>query len=134
MAVLALEPEIRGLGMRRALFLALPNFSRIFALLLLLMLTGGLFFSLLDTGLTWTYLNLISWVVRLNSEQMEQFSAVVLAGLTYFFHFLIYGMIVTGFGLMYYSLVEIMEANQLNQRIREIGRKRQIRGLEQETA
>lgn len=134
MTVLALEPETRGLGIPRVLFLALPNFSRVFSLLLLLMLTGGLFFSLLDTGLAWTYLNLISWVVRLNSEQMEQFSAIVLASLTYFFHFLIYGMIATGFGLIYYSLVEIMEANQLKQRIREIGRKRQIRGLEQETA
>ncbi len=134
MAVLALEPEAPGFALRRTLFLALPNFSRIFSLFLLLIVTGGLFFSLLDTGLAWTYLNLISWVVRLNSEQMEQFSAIVLGGLTYFFHYLAYGMIATGFGLMYFSLVEIMEANQLKQRIREIGRKRQIRGLEQETA
>lgn len=131
-AVIALAPEQRDWGARKALALMLPNYSRVLYLFLLMLLTGGLFFTLLDTSLAWTFLNLASWVVRLEKEAMNTFSIVFLTGLTYFFQYAGFAYILSGFGLLYDTLTEISEAQNLRRRIQEIGRKRMLRGLEQE--
>jgi hypothetical protein len=64
---------------------------------------------------------------------MEHFSAISQLFITYFFQYVAFAFLFSGFGLCYYTLLEIAEAGGLYRRIQEISIKRQIRGLEQES-
>lgn len=132
LAVISLEKGQKDLGTRSVFFLIWTNTSRVLQAFLLLVLSAGLFFSLLDTGLFWSFLNLASWVVSLEPEAMETFSAILLAVLTYFFQYVAFAYILAGFGLLYYTLREINSAEGLRKKIQSIGQKRLLRGLEQE--
>jgi uncharacterized membrane protein SpoIIM required for sporulation len=116
----------------RSLSLLFPNFSRGFSLSLLFLLVGLLFFSLVNTTLSWFYLDLFSWVVQLPAEAMAQFSTIVLTFISVWVLYLVMAMVLVSGGLLYYSLIEIQEAPQLRQRIQDIGLQRRIQGLEKE--
>ena len=108
------------------------SYSKAFGLFLILMLVGLLAFSLADSMLAWFYLDLVTWVVLLEESAMQHFSAAFLAFITIFILYLVFAIILIGGGLLYYSLLEIKEAPALMERIQQIGRKRSIKGLEQE--
>jgi uncharacterized membrane protein SpoIIM required for sporulation len=131
-SVIALEKDQKNLGTQRTFSLLRTNTVRVLHVFLLLVLSAGLFFSLLDTALIWGFLNLTAWVVRLDPQAMEAFSAVLFAALTYFFHYLAFGFILAGFGLLHFTLREISSADGLRKKIENIGQKRLLRGLEQE--
>jgi len=116
----------------RSLSLLFPNFSRGFSLSLLFLLVGLLFFSLVNTTLSWFYLDLFSWVVQLPKDAMAQFSAIVLTFISVWVLYFILAMVLISGGLLYYSLIEIQEAPQLRQRIQAIGSQQRIQGLEKE--
>ncbi len=116
----------------RGLALISQSYSKSFGLFLILMLVGLLAFSLADSTLAWFYFDLITWVVLLEESAMQQFSAVFLAFITVFILYLVSSIILIGGGLLYYSLLEIKEAPALMERIQQIGRRRSIKGLEQE--
>jgi uncharacterized membrane protein SpoIIM required for sporulation len=134
LSVISLEKGQKDLGTRRVFSLIWMNTSRVLHVFLLLALSAGLFFSLLDTVLFWSFLNLLSWVVALEPEAMEAFSAILLAALTYFFQYVAFAYILAGFGLLYYTLCEITSAEGLRKKIQYIGQKRLLRGLEQEAS
>jgi len=119
-------------AIRRTAFLLRGNYSRVLSLFLTLSLVGLLFFSIIDTMVLWTFLDLISWVVQFEESTMNELSVVLLTFTTMFFLQLILGLLLTGIGLLYYSLKEIQEANYLKERIRRIGLQRRIQGLERE--
>ena len=108
------------------------SYSKSFGLFLILMLVGLLAFSLADSMLAWFYLDLVTWVILLEESAMQQFSAVFLAFITVFILYLVFAIILIGGGLLYYSLLEIKEAPALIERIGQIGKRRSIKGLEQE--
>jgi hypothetical protein len=108
------------------------NFGRTLSLFMTLSLVGLLFFSIIDTMVVWTFLELVSWVIQLEESLMDELSIVLLTFNTMFFLHLILGLLLTGMGLLYYSLKEIQEANHLKEKIRDIGRQRRIQGLERE--
>jgi len=119
-------------GIRRTIFLLRGTYSRLLSLFLTLSLVGLLFFSLLDTMIMWTFLDLISWVVQFEEQMMNELSVVVLTFATIFFLHMITCMLLAGIGLTYYSLREIQQADALRTRIRALGSQRRIQGLERE--
>ena len=121
---------ISALG--RGVSLISQSYSKAFGLFLILMLVGFLAFSLADSTLAWFYLDLVTWVILLEESAMQQFSAVFLAFITVFILYLVFAIILIGGGLLYYSLLEIKEAPALIERIGQIGKRRSIKGLEQE--
>jgi len=108
------------------------NFGRILSVMLVFMMIGFLFFSLLDTVLFWLYLDLISWVSTAEGSELEALSIILQVGTSVFMIFLILGLMIMGFGLLYYTLQEIQEAPGLRQKVAQIGEHQQIRGLEKE--
>jgi uncharacterized membrane protein SpoIIM required for sporulation len=132
LAVLSLEPETR-FALPVAVKLFLGDATRSIQMAFLLVLVGGLFFSLLGATLFWQFFNLLGWVVRLSEPQAAQVGAVGLMYLTYAFQYAWIALFASGFGLLYYSLLEITEARGLHKQVMAIGTRRQIRGIEQET-
>lgn len=132
LSILSLEPEAR-FALPLALKLFLGNTSRSIWLAFLLILVGGLFFSLIGATLFWQFFNLLGWIVRLSEQQAAQVSAAGLMYLTYAFQYVWIAFLASGFGLLYHSLIEITEARGLRKQVMAIGTRRQIRGIEQET-
>jgi uncharacterized membrane protein SpoIIM required for sporulation len=119
-------------GFSRALRLVFPNIMKTASLAVSLILLGILFISLLDTGLAGLFLNLINWVVELSPPVMEQFSTLFFTCISMLVILLVFSLFVIVFGLQYYSLVELMEANWLRERLYQIEPQRRIKGLEKE--
>lgn len=119
-------------GLQRTFTLLQKNVGRVLGLILVLMLVGILFFLITDTMLLGFYLDLVNWVVPLEAEAMRQFSVVLLTFISMFVLHLVFAMFVISFGLLYYTLREILEATHLRARVQEIGVMRRIKGLEQE--
>lgn len=108
------------------------NFGRILSVMLVFLMVGFLFFSLLDTALFWLYLDLISWVSTAEGSELEALSVILQVGTSMFMIFLILGLMIMGLGLLYYSLLEIQAAPGLRERVSKIGQHQQIKGLEKE--
>lgn len=108
------------------------NFGRILSVMLVFLLIGFLFFSLLDTGLYWLYLDLVSWVSNAEGSKLEGLSTILQVTTSMLMIFLILGVILLGFGLLYYTLLEIQQAPGLRAKMEQIGESHQIRGLEKE--
>ncbi|MDX1665719.1 MAG: stage II sporulation protein M [Saprospiraceae bacterium] len=119
-------------GFIRTIMLLSGQYARALSLILLSSLVGILFFTLMDTFLMWSFFDLIGWIIHLESEAMNQLSVLLLIFFSYFLIHLIFSGIVAGVGLLYYSLLEIRDAPYLKKRIDNIGRARQIQGLERE--
>jgi len=108
------------------------QYGRAIGLFFLLMCIGLLFFCIMSSSLLWFYFELIGWNLSLKQETLDQVGAIILTFLSVFTLSLILGMIILGLGLLYYTLLEILEANNLKERIRSIGQGRRIQGMEKE--
>ncbi|NET38656.1 MAG: stage II sporulation protein M [Cyanothece sp. SIO1E1] len=121
---------VKGLG--RTFALLGGGYWRGLALLTLLSLLGLTFMGLLDTGISWFFFQLLSWLVSFGQEIMNEITVVSLTFLNIYFVHLIFIMLVSGFALEYYSLREIIEAPFLKEQIKQVGQKQTIKGLEKE--
>lgn len=108
------------------------NYGRTLGLSLLMLLVSVLFFSVTDSTLLWLYLDVLTWVVNLSKENMEQFSAILLTVLHVFIIGFLFVLYALGCALLYHSLLEMQEAPALLRRIQHIGKASNIRGLEKE--
>ena len=88
--------------------------------------------GLLDTGISWFFFQLLSWLVNFEQDTMNEITVISLTFLNIYFIHLIFIMLVAGFALEYYSLREIMEAPFLKEQIKQVGQKQTIKGLEKE--
>lgn len=119
-------------GLTRTFALLGGGYWRGLALLSLLSLLGVTFMGLLDTGISWFFFQLLSWLVSFDQETMNEITVISLTFLNIYFVHLIFIMLVAGFALEYYSLREIMEAPFLKEQIKQVGQKQTIKGLEKE--
>lgn len=119
-------------GFRRTFTLLQRNTGRVLGLVLVLMLIGILFFLITETTLLSFYLDLVSWIVPLKDKAAEDFSVILLIFISFFILHLVYAIFVISFGLLYYTLREILEATHLRARVQEIGVAHRIKGLEKE--
>lgn len=121
---------IAGLG--RTFKLLNGGYWRGLALLCLLSLLGLTFMGLLDTGISWFFFELLSWLIHFEQETMNEVTIISLTFFNIFFVHLIFIMLTAGFALEYYSLREITEAPFLRKQIEKVGQKQTIKGLEKE--
>ena len=119
-------------GLSRTFALLGGGYWRGLALICLLSLLGVTFMGLLDTGISWFFFQLLSWLVNFEQDTMNEITVISLTFLNIYFIHLIFIMLVAGFALEYYSLREIMEAPFLKEQIKQIGHKQTIKGLEKE--
>lgn len=130
--VLMVEKSGFFIGLKRTLQIIQRNLGRMWGLFASLLLLGFLFFSITDTMLLSFYLDLVNLVVYLEQEAMNQLSVVLLTFITMLAFYLVYTLILIGMGLLYHSLIEINEAQDLKEKIKSIGQSHQIKGLAKE--
>lgn len=119
-------------GFGYTLQLLQKTYGRTLGIYLMLAFLGLLFFSLSDSVLLWFYLNLVTWVVHFDQSIMDQVSVILQTFISIYMLFLVTTMLFIGFGLHYFSVKEIAEANYLKERVQMIGQGKRIRGLEKE--
>jgi uncharacterized membrane protein SpoIIM required for sporulation len=94
---------------------------------------GFLFFAVLSSGFLYLYLMFIGWNLSFVSQARFDSLVVILmtfvSAFTLFVNFMLF---YTAFGFLYYSLLEINEANSLLSKIKEIGVSKKIRGMARE--
>lgn len=133
--IFASQHETKGnvfWGLQRAFSLGMPKFGKMWALSLILLITGIFFLGLMHTGVVGFFLDVVNWIVNLPRERMEKFGIVFLMGLQIFMTFMVFAMLIIGFGLLYYTLSSIQDAGDLWDKIGKIGKQRKIKGLERE--
>jgi len=120
-------------GISQCLNLISGNYSQLLGLFFILMVTSLLFYSIMDSFLIWFYLDLIGWNFALEQEALNQLLYIMATFTSLFILCLIYCLFMYGMGLLYHSLVEIVNATELKKRIEMIGTRKSIQGMKMES-
>ena len=108
------------------------QFGKSLGLLCILLITAIAFFLLFDTAFVVMLFEFIGLNFSFDQITMDALAVVILTFTAMFMIFLITTMVLAGFGLLYFTLVEIKTAGHLKERILDIGGGKKIRGLERE--
>ncbi len=108
------------------------GFGKGLGLMLSYFLLGAFFYCISATGLFWLYVDFIAMNLNMEQAALDRFILALLIFSSYFFIMMIYVLFLSGFGFLYYSNRETLEAIDLNERINDIGVKSRIRGIERE--
>jgi uncharacterized membrane protein SpoIIM required for sporulation len=119
-------------GLGRTFSLLSGNVVHLFGLFTLLILVGLLFYGIMDTFLLWFFIDMIGWNLSMDQNTMDAVFVLLLAFTSVFFLSLIFTIMSLGAGLLYFSLIEIEDAPSLKARIKQIGQRRRIQGIEAE--
>ncbi|MEN0003811.1 MAG: stage II sporulation protein M [Bacteroidota bacterium] len=121
-------------GLKLAFRLLQQRFSQAFSLMLILFFLSFLFISISDTVFLWFFLDMVSWVVHLEEPALSQFSSIVLTVVAVFVLNMVLTLFILGGSLLYFSLLEIFQAQALRQKIQEVGIRKTIRGIQKEAS
>ena len=119
-------------GFQHTLWLAQSSWSLTFGAYYVLFLIGYLAFAFTNSVFMETYLTMVGWNTHLTQAALDSFVVIIMAGIAVFAIFSIFAILFTGMAFLYYSLIEINEANALVTRIREIGVGKKIQGMMRE--
>jgi len=108
------------------------SLGRGFSVLLLFFFTGLLFLGIFDSFLVKMLLDILAWVIHFEPDTMTRINNVTLLTLHFFILFSFFTLLFAGITLLYYTLIEIHEAEGLRQKLQSLGVSRSIRGLEKE--
>jgi len=114
---------------QRTLHLIQGTYGRALGLLLMLLMIGFIFYTLLDTAILLFYLDFINLVVYLPPDQMDLLMILLETVLTTTMLFFCLSLILLGFQLLVFSNEEIRNASTLREQIKSISVERRIRGL-----
>lgn len=137
----AMVSEGKGIftGLGRAATLSKGIYGPMSGLAFTLLLCGILFFSILDSGfllfgnnVLYMLLDYLSMNFLLDSEQSAVFFSIAVTFIAMFILLLVFGLLVTGSGMQYFSNLEVNEARSLREKIKNIKTRQSIRGLERE--
>jgi uncharacterized membrane protein SpoIIM required for sporulation len=105
----------------------------VFGAYLIMLLIAWLFYSLANSTLMYFYLWMMGWNFSfLSQNQLDEMVVIAMAFCAAFSIFTIVGLIFTTISLLFYSLLEIYEANAFLARIQQIGMGKKIRGMARE--
>lgn len=100
---------------------------------MILLVIGWLIFSLANSSLLYFYLWLVGWNMSfLSQAQLDEMPVIIMTYVSTFSLFTIFSLIFTSICFLFYTLLEINEANSLIERIKQIGMARKIRGMARE--
>ena len=108
------------------------SFGRSLSALMLFFFTGLLILGIFDAFFLKTLFDMLSWVVHFEPETLPLANNVILLFFHFFLLFLFFILLFAGMGLLYYTLIEIHEAEGLRQKLKALGQTQRIRGLERE--
>lgn len=108
------------------------KFSKLLGAYLMITFIGLLFFSILDTFLAWFYIDMVGWNINTDLETKNEFLNVILTFSSIFTFSLIAIAIFSAIGLVYYSILEMITAKSLKEKIATIGTVKKIKGLDRE--
>ena len=116
-------------GLSRTFYLLNGSSDKLLGTYILTLTIGISFFMITDTSLIWIYIKLVSLNLVLTQEIMDQFAVISLTFISTAVLYLIYPLLISGVGLLYHTLLEIKEAPNLKNRIKNIGNARVIQGM-----
>ncbi len=98
--------------------------SKTFGLFIMLGVIGVIYFFMVDSPFIWFYFEIINWNLSLNPETIRKIIVWALIFTSYLGINLIFPMILTGNSIVYFSLLEMNEANGLKDKIQTIANKK----------
>lgn len=116
----------------RALGLVGTSFWNMMGLYAVLMITGALFIMLSDTMITHILLEAIGLNFNFQDEALKDFYTILSSFFAVTLMKMVFAMLLAGFGLFFYTLREIKDADVLKDRIDQLGSRKRIRGMEWE--
>jgi hypothetical protein len=121
-----------GTALQLAFSLVPGSTAMLAGLFFSLLFLGLIVFNIVDSPLMRNYLGLVSWIVALEQEALDQVVTVLLTFVNSFVLHLFFLTLSLGIGLAFYSLREINQAVGLRTAIQEVGTAKTLRGLERE--
>ena len=122
-------------GMGRAGKLSKGNYGPMVGLAFTLLLCGILFFSILDSGfllfgnnVLYMLLDYLSMNFLLEGEQSVVFFNIAVTFIAMLILLLVFGLLVAGSGLQYFSNLEVNEARALREKIKNIKTRQEYQG------
>ncbi|MBK8490091.1 MAG: stage II sporulation protein M [Saprospirales bacterium] len=112
--------------------LVLTQVGRYLGFALLLTAVGFLLFMALDSMILWMIFDSIGIGFSLEQSAMDNVVTVLLVFCTLFLLFLFFGAMIFGASLLYFTLVEILDAPHLRSRIERVALQPRIQGLPRE--
>lgn len=121
-------------GLAKTFKLMSSGYMNLVILMLLLLVLCGLFFFMLNTGLVQFLVdNIVKTNLPVKGITGKNILHIVMMFTTIFALFLLVPLVLISVNLYGFSQTEIKEANHLKQRIQQIGKKKEIRGLAMES-
>jgi len=108
------------------------SFWNMMGLYAILLITGALFLMILDTSISQIILQAIGLNVSLADRELKDFYTILSSFTAVLLLKMIFAMMLSGFGLLFYTLREIKDADILKEKISRIGSQRKIRGIKRE--
>lgn len=122
-----------GYLVERTFALLQRSFWRTVGMAALLLLLGLMLFSVLNSLLAQLFFQAINWLVTADQVVLDVWSLRLNTFLLAVIANFIWVILLTGFGLHYFSLREILESNDLREKVSAIGQQRRIQGMERES-
>jgi hypothetical protein len=94
--------------------------SKAAGLFFMLALLGLIFFLLIDSPLLYIYFDILNWNLSINREVMREIILLLMVFTSFLAINLIVPILITGISLVYFSLLEIKEANWLREKVKSI--------------
>lgn len=129
MYIMAFENKHVLAGFGRLFQLTSGSFWRVIGLGATLVILGMLTFMLSDSLVFYFIFDFIGMNLQFEESTMNNLSAIFLTGVSMFFIFLIFEILLIGFGMLYHTLLEIKEAPSLIKKIETIGKERKLQGM-----
>lgn len=120
-------------GIRQTLWLMGSGLVLSYSTHYIMLLLVYLFFAVLNSGLVYLYLMFIGWNMSFVSQlQFDEWVVILMTFIAGFTIFINMMLLYTAYGFLYYSLLEINEANSLLDKINNIGMGKKVQGLARE--
>ncbi len=116
-------------GLIKSFNLMSAAYFKLIAISFTLLFISGLFYSLLDTSLSWFFIDIVSWNLPFKGIAGKNILHGFMLTTTLFVLFLLFPLWLFGIDLYAYSQTEVKTAANLKKRIDAIGLKKEIRGM-----
>jgi len=116
-------------GLVQAFHLLGAAYFKLISLTFIIFLICGLFYSLLDTSLTWFFIDIVSWNLPFKGMAARNVLSGMLLYTSLLTLFLLYPILLFSVALYAYSQIEVKDARHLKSSIQQIGKQKEIRGM-----